>query len=360
LVPLAFLVGLLRMHLARAAVGELVIELGESPPPARLRDALARTLGDPSLRLAFWLPEANGYVTPDGQPFQLPAAGSGQMVTLVEQLERPLAALVHDPALADDPRLVDAVRAAARLELERERLHAELRTHLDELWASRRRIVEAADTERRRIERNLHDGAQQRLISVSFTLGLALAQLRGGPDRSADVSATITGAMAELRRGLDELRDLAHGIHPAILAQQGLREAVASLAEAAPLPVAVRIPADRYRPMVESVAYYVACEGLANAVRHARASRVQVTAHARAGWLVLEVTDDGAGNATTARNTGLRGLADRVAAVGGRFEVRSPAGAGTRLRAQLPLEAGPGPTAAPGAPMGDDGATPGE
>jgi signal transduction histidine kinase len=335
-IPLAFLFGLLRMQLARGAVGELVIELGAGPPPSQLRDALARTLGDPGLELLFWVPESDGYVTPRGRPAALPGPESGRIVTLVEQRGRPLASIVHDPALADDRRLVDAVRAAARLGLENERLHAELRARLEEVRASRIRILEAGQAERQRIERNLHDGAQQRLISVALTLRTLVAQLQGGPDGEGEVRETVEIAMQELRQALADLRELARGIHPAVLVQQGLAAAATSLAEGAPLPVVVRIPDSRYPELVESTAYYVVCEAVANAARHSGATWVEVTAAECDGCLVVEVRDDGGGGADPRQGTGLQGLTDRASALGGRLEVEST-DRGTRVRAELPL-----------------------
>jgi signal transduction histidine kinase len=275
-------------------------------------------------------------VCPEGRPVELSSVGCDRVVTLVERQERPLAALIHDPAVANHPRLISAVRAAAGLGLENEQLHAALRARLDEVSASRRRILDAAEAERRRIERNLHDGAQQRLVSVSLTLGLALAQLERNPELSPRATATVSRALDELRRALDDLRDLARGIHPAILVQQGLLAAVTSLAEAAPLPVRVRISSLRYPPLTESIAYYVACEAVANAVRHAQASWVEVRVEARGLWLYVDVVDNGIGGTDIERGTGLRGLADRVAALGGRFEVKSPYDQGTCVHAELP------------------------
>jgi len=340
-VPLAFLLGLLRLRLARAAVGDVVIELGRSPSRARLRDALAEALDDRSLQLVFWQPEAGVYADAAGTPVCLPADDLKRMVTVIDHDGSPLAALVHDPVLARDPRLVLGLREAVRLGLENEQLHAEVQARLEEVEGWRRRMVDAADAadaERRRIERNLHDGAQQRLLAVSLDLGRALRQLSRDPDSTDEAAETIAGAAAELRIGLDELRELARGMHPAVLVQHGLREAVASVAESTPLRMRTIITADRCALLTESAAYYVVCEGVANAVRHARATRVDVTAHIAAGRLVVDVSDDGQGGATPGAGTGLRFLRERVLALDGRFEVRSPPGAGTRLHAELPCE----------------------
>jgi signal transduction histidine kinase len=338
-IPLAFLLGLLMMQLKRGAVGELVVELGQAPAAAGLRDALARTLGDRSLELAFWVPEVGPYVTAKGETVTLPEPGGPRAVTLIERHGQPLAAIVYDPALSDDARLVEAAQAAAAIGLENERLHAEIRARLEEVRASRVRILEAADAERRRVERNLHDGAQQRLISVAFALQLASAQVQRHPDPA--LGKTIHRARRELQDAVGELRELARGIHPPILVHRGLGPALTSLAESAPLPVIIEVPNRRYPLLVESTAYYVASEGVANAAKHAAASWVEVRATEHGEFLVVEVRDDGAGGANPGRGSGLQGLADRAAALGGRLEVESPPGVGTRLRAELPLQSSP-------------------
>ncbi len=351
IIPIAFLIGLLRMQLARGAVGELVIELERAAEPTRMRDALARTLGDPSLELAFWVPETEGYVTTEGVPVTLPTSSSERLVTLIELQGEHHAAIIHDH-LTDDSRLVDAVRAAARLGLDNERLSAELRARMEELRASRVRIVKAADAERRRIERNLHDGAQQRLISVTIALGRALEQARDHPG-AGQQEGMVRGAMEELRQALADIRELARGIHPAILAEQGLAGAITSLAEAAPLPVEVRIPRHRYPDLIEATAYYVAAEALSNALRHAHASWVEVAVVEAGEWLTLEVTDDGIGGADLRRGSGLQGLADRASTLGGRLEVDGRPGGGTRVRAWLPMA--PAPQASAGSHLSGDG-----
>ncbi|MCC6222197.1 MAG: histidine kinase dimerization/phosphoacceptor domain-containing protein, partial [Thermoleophilia bacterium] len=198
-VPLAFLVGLLRTRLARSAVSRLVVELGRAPAPGRVREAIARALGDPSLELAYWLPESGSYVDAHGRPVSLPGPASGRAVAPVEREGRLIGALVHDVTLADQPELVDGVRAAAALALENGRLQAELRARLEELRASRARLVEAGDAERRRLERNLHDGAQQRLIGVALTLRMAEARVVRDPEEAA---AMLGSAREELMESL--------------------------------------------------------------------------------------------------------------------------------------------------------------
>jgi signal transduction histidine kinase len=334
LIPLSFLWGLLRMRLVRGTVGKLVIELGESPAGG-LRGALARTLRDPSLELAFWLPESGVYVDSEGRPVELPGESSGRAVTVLARQGEPLAALVHDPALANEREVVEAAGAAARLALENERLHAEARAQLEEVRASRTRIVAAADEARMRVERDLHDGAQQRLVTLSLALRMAQEQLGESPDPT--VAATLAEGAAELKLALTELRELARGIHPAILTEEGLGPALHTLAERSPLPAEVRAaPADRVAPAVEASAYFVVAEALANAAKYSGASKVTIEVAHADGRLMVEVADDGIGGADPSGGSGLRGLADRVAALDGRLEVDSPTGRGTRVLAEIP------------------------
>jgi signal transduction histidine kinase len=332
--PLAFLAGLARTRLDRSAVGDLAVELSEPLPPGRLEQALASALHDPTLQLAYWLPEHGAFVDATGRQVELPAPGGDRSVTILRHDSDPIAALLHDPALDDDPATVRAVAATARMTIENERLQAEVRAQLEEVRASRARIVEFGDAERRRVERNLHDGAQQRLVNLSLALGIARSQLGGTTDQG--LAAALDEAVAELRLALAELRELARGIHPVILSEAGLGPALASLAERSPIPVTVTaVPPDRFPSPVEETAYYVACEALANATKHARATTVSISARRRSGGLLVEVGDDGVGGADP-DGSGLRGLADRVAALDGHLRVHSPAGKGTRITAELP------------------------
>jgi signal transduction histidine kinase len=219
-------------------------------------------------------------------------------------------------------------------EAEVHRLNAELRARLEDLAASRARIVTAGDTERRRLERNLHDGAQQRLVALSLALRLALAKLEADP---AAARTILAGASDELALALDELRELARGLHPAVLTDRGLRAAVDALAARSPVPVEIAdIPQERLAEPVEAAAYYLIAEALTNVAKYAGASSVRVGVAAGDGRVVVEVSDDGAGGADPAGGSGLRGLADRVEALGGSLEVDSPPGAGTTLRAEIP------------------------
>jgi signal transduction histidine kinase len=331
-VPLAFLLGLFNARLARAGVSDLVVELGTLPAPGRLRDALARALGDPSLELAYWIPESRAYVGIDGRPIDV-TVDAGQAVTMLDRGGRRVAALIHDPALAEHQELLDAVSSAAGLALENEQLQAELRAQLEELRESRSRIVEAGDEARRRLERNLHDGAQQRLVALSVALGLVETKLAADPDAAA---ALLASAREELASGLDELREIARGLHPAILSR-GLDVALTGLAERSPVPVELEIELDR-RPseQVEAAAYYVVAEALTNVARYSNAGAVRVSVTAELGALTIEVVDDGDGGAAIEPGSGLEGLRDRVEAIGGRLELHSPSGSGTRLSARLP------------------------
>jgi signal transduction histidine kinase len=210
----------------------------------------------------------------------------------------------------------------------------ERRQAFEEVRASRVRIVEAGDAERCKVERNLHDGAQQRLVSLSLSLRLAQARVDDSPDR--ELQTILARASEELQLALSELRELARGIHPTILAREGLDAAVKSLAEQAPIPVEVLCPSQRYPQTIEATAYFMVCEALTNVAKHARASAARVSVEEADGRLMVEVTDDGVGGADPAAGSGLRGLADRLAAFGGQLRVESPPGRGTRIRAELP------------------------
>jgi signal transduction histidine kinase len=330
-VPFAFLAGLLRARVVGAgAVNELVARLGAGQ--MELRDALADALRDPSLALAYWLPERGEWVDARGDVVTLPDASR---CTPVEHDGRPIAMLLHDPSLAEEPELVHAVGGAAALALENERLTAELRATVSELRASRARIVEAGTAERRRLERNLHDGAQQRLVALSLTLRLAQSKLRKDPDKADQL---INSAQEELTLALGELRELARGIHPAILSDRGLGAALEALAGRAPISVELaELPDDPLPEAIEAAAYFVVAEALTNVVKYAHASQATVSVSRSNGHAVVEIADDGIGGADPGRGSGLRGLADRVSALDGSMQLESPAGAGTRLRAEIPV-----------------------
>lgn len=336
-VPFGFLVGLVRSRLARGSVGGLVVELGETDLEGGVREALARSLGDPSLELFYWLPDEASYVDAAGAPVQ-PPDDPDRGATVVAHRGQRVALLVHDPALRDQPDLVDAACAAAGMALANERLQAELRRHVEELRRSRVRIVAATDAERRRLERDLHDGAQQRLVSLAIVLRRAEGMAADTPD----ARAMIERARAELDEALRGLRELARGIHPAVLTDHGLGPALRGLADRAEQPVRLDVHLDGRLPQpVEVAAYYVVAEALTNASKHAPEARVEVEVIERGGRLSVRVTDDGPGGARPLRGGGLAGLADRVEALGGRLQVRSPAGGdGTALQADLWVDAG--------------------
>jgi signal transduction histidine kinase len=329
-VPFGFLGGLLRSRLAQGdRIGQLVAALGQTPGPDTVRAALADALGDPSVALAYWLPEPARFVDADGRPVALPDGGW----TEVELQGRRIAAIRHDPTLADEPQLVRAAGAAVALALENQRLAAELRARIEELRASRARIVSAGDTERRRLERNLHDGAQARMVGLAAKLGLARRRADGDPE----LAGLLEESRVELMASLDELRAVARGLHPAVLTDRGLDAAVRGLAFRAPLPVelAGTVP-DGLPPPVATALYYVVAEALTNVAKYANASGATVSVRREGDVAVAEIADDGIGGADAARGSGLQGLGDRVAALDGRLELDSPPGGGTRVRVRIP------------------------
>ena len=318
IVPAAFLAGLLRSRLARGGLAQLFRDLG-GMRGAALELALGRALGDPTLVLAYGVP--------------VPQPAPGRAVAPIERDGRAVAALLYDASLDDDPELVEAVRAAATIALENEHLVGESEARLAEVQASRQRIVAAGDAERRRIERNLHDGAQQRLVALSMQLRMLRSDIRRDPAQAEQLAAS---ASEELARSLQELRELARGIHPAAL-EHGLAPALDSLATRATVPTAVSCDAPGDLPRaVELAVYLVACEALANVGRYANARAASVRLTRTSGGVAIEVADDGVGGADAARGSGLRGLADRVEALNGRLLVTSPPGAGTVITAELP------------------------
>jgi PAS domain S-box-containing protein len=436
--------GLLRTRLARASVAGLVLELGEARDPESTQDALRKALGDPSLKLAYWLSDQSRWVDVSGWELDLEAESQGRRTTLVEHDGEVVAAFIHDSSL--DAALAGAVSAAASLSLAREQSMQVVRqsesryrallnaipdlmfrmsrdgTYLDfkgdrddltvppeeligsnardilpadvaerlldgiaealdtgevatgdyeltlnnvqrtfearivrdgdeavlivrdiserkrqegELRSSRVRLVRAGDEARRRLERNLHDGAQQRLVSLSLALRLAHARLRDSPE---EAERLLAGASEELAQALEELRELARGIHPAVLSERGLSAALEALAGRAPVPVGVTVPPDRLPPAVEAAAYYVISEALANVAKYAEASAVEIRVTRQNGRAVVEVADDGVGGADPTRGSGLSGLVDRVEALDGVLKVESEPGAGTRIRAEIPCE----------------------
>ena len=251
----------------------------------------------------------------------------------LERAGQPLGVVLHDRESREDPTLLATVVQAGGLGIEIARLRVELRRQLKQVEASRARILLAGDEERRRIERDLHDGAQQRLVSLGLALRHAQHELDAGATRHA--RATLDGAVAEIEGTVDELRELARGLRPAQL-DAGLAAALRELARRAPLPVEVSATSERFADSVETAAYFIACEGLTNAIKHAQASRVVVSAAPQNGNLVVRVQDDGIGGAAPANGSGLPGVADRIAAHGGTLRIESRPGEGTSLIAELP------------------------
>ena len=335
LIPVGFLVGLMRTRMARSAIADLVVELGETPAPARLRDALANALGDPGLTVAYWSAADDAYLQADGTHMTEPTESSGRAITYLERDGQPIAAIMHDAALLNDPGLVASVASAMRLSVENERLQAEVEAQLGEVRESRARIVAAGDAERKRVERDLHDGAQQRLVSL--TLALRLAKLKLGDDGDPAVRLSLDQASEEAHSALSELRELARGIHPQILTEAGLGTAIESIADRSSIPVTVEGATDeRFSPAVEGTAYFVASEALTNIAKYSNARRAVVRIGRRDEGLTIEISDDGIGGADPANGTGLRGLVDRLAVVDGTLEIVSPTGGGTRLIAWIP------------------------
>ena len=332
LAPAAFLVGLLDARLTRSSVADLFIDLRARPAPTDLRDSLSKALRDPTLSLVYWLPEFDSWADLDGRRVALPEQGR-RRATMIERDGEPIAALLHDAGLNDEPELLAAVGAAAGMALENGQLHAELRARVEELEGSRARVIEAGNSERQRLERDLHDGAQQRLVALSIELALIERRLGSDPE----VAARVDHARQEIGASIDELRDLAHGLRPALLSARGLTASLESMAARSPVPVDLRIGlTDRLPEPLEVAVYYVVSESLANIGKHAQASRVSVDVTRSSSGVVVEVVDDGVGGAALDAGSGLSGLADRVNALGGRLQVWAPDGGGTGVRAELP------------------------
>src|SRR5215472_10120860 len=307
---------------ARGAVTGLVVDLGEPAAGGVLRDRLARALGDPTLVVGYWLPGQGRYVDEAGRPVEIPAGDAGRAVTPIQENGRRIAVLVHDLAVLDDPALLSAAGSAARLAVANARLQAEVSARVGQVEASRRRIVEASDEQRGRLERELREGAERRLAHV------------------AELLADCGEPLADVRAGLDadraELREFARGMHPATLTERGLGASVRELAGRSPITVEVAVPSARFPPAIEAAAYFVCAESLTNVAKHAEASKVRIGITQANGRLTVVVADDGTGGADRSRSSGLRGLADRVEALGGRLAVDSPPGGGTRVMAELP------------------------
>ena len=329
--PAAFLVGLARTRFFRgAAVSDLIGRL--TAEGGAVEAVLADALGDPSLVVAYWLPERGRYTDGRGRPLAVP-----DDATEVVHQGRRVGALVHDAALRQDPQLLRAAAAAAALALENGRLEVELRARVEALRASRARIVEVGDEERRKLGRDLHDGAQQRLVTLLIELRMARDRWDDTPEASRSM---IDNALENAAAAVLELRELAAGIHPAILSQRGLDAAIDTLASRSAVPVETDVELDeRPPPNVETAAYFVVAEALTNVAKYADATHARVVVRRLGGSLIIEIRDDGKGGAKVGAGSGLRGLEDRVGAVDGTLELESPPGRGTVVRARFPLAA---------------------
>jgi signal transduction histidine kinase len=342
MLPAVLVAGLLEARLARSAVGDALTGLWDGFSPVALRDALARLLHDPQLRLLYWLPVQQRWSTADGEPEDLPHDGDARVATVIDQDGRPLAALVHDTSLTEEPELLDAVAAATGLALENGRLRAELLARVQELTESRLRVLEAARRERQRLERDLHDGAQQRLVTLSLELGLLQAQLT---DRS-DSRRSVEQVRREIALALDELRRVARGIYPAVLSAHGLQVALESLTATAPVPVrlTVGLREERLPEAVEMAVYFLARQSIADVARHADVTDVALDVESRNGVVTVEIEADGAvppaDTADPEGGPGRRALTDRIEALGGRLRRGVGPDGGTAVRAEIPAGSG--------------------
>ncbi len=306
----------------RSAITSLVVDLGDSAQRASLRDKLADALGDPSLQVGYPAPGAAGLMDETARPFELQPLGPGRSITTVRDGDRDIAVLVHDTTVLDDPALLDSVAALAKIALANARLQADVLLTVTQIEESRRRLLVVADTERELLEDELQSGAQSRLAQVATLLedGPAGQELR-----------------EQLRICREAVADFARGVHPRALTERGLSTALADLATTAPLPVELDVQAGRWPAEVEAAAYFVCAEALTNIARYASATRARIHLVRDGDSIRLEITDDGIGGADPNTGTGLIGLADRIDVLGGTLHVDSPVGAGTRLRAVIPL-----------------------
>jgi signal transduction histidine kinase len=316
------------------AVTQIFHVIPDQATPVEVEAGLREILEDPALQLYWWDWEAECYVDVTGAPARV-LGGAGQAVTRVEYESRRVGAMAHDARLLDIPGFLDQFVPAMRIAMERDRLHRDLVAKLDQLQSSRQRILQAGDDERRRLERNLHDGAQQRLVATRLLL--VVLERRTADD--AEIGPLARQAREELDGALQELRDLARGLDPPLLAQQGLEAAIRAGCERSSLPIEVDLRIDARLPgPIEVAAYYVCSEAVTNAVKHASATRAWLSIVHAGGWLTVEVRDDGTGGAEIGSHdgSGLVGLQDRVEALEGTFEVVSPPGGGTTVVAAFP------------------------
>ena len=330
-VSAAFAVSALRLRLARAEVAGLASDLSGPVSIKDVRAALRKALSDPTLEVWFWVPEVASYADGDGVAHALPPATDRLLAFVADNRGAPMAVVLTDVSLERHRQLVDAAVAVSRLALENARLQASLRVQLAEVRTARTRMVHAGLEQRRRLERNLHDGAQQRLLGLGMRLG-AMANTTSDPEAIRSIEA----AREELQLALGELRDLAHGLYPVVLTQAGLGPALEAVTERLPVSVIRDVPDRRWAPDLESAAYFIACEAMSNACKHAGDCSVLLSVYQLDGHLIVDVSDDGCGSELLAGGGTVRAVRDRVEAAGGRVDIRSVPGAGTRLVAELP------------------------
>lgn len=331
MVSLAFVASALVLRMARSAVADLAAEMARPTTPGQIRTALRSALSDPTLEIAYWVADRGGYVDGEGRPFEATHEGSSALVVHVNDRDgEPLAIIRADRSLRRHRQLVDAAVAVSALALENVRLQAGLRAQLAEVTATRARLLQSGFEQRRQLERDLHDGAQQRLLAIGMRLAALESQSRDQQTRDA-----VVAAKSELNEALAELRDLAHGLYPVVLSQGGLAAALEAVAERLPLVVHLDVPPRRWPADMEGVAYLVASEALANVVKHAQSPTADVTVADRDDVLEVTVTDHGHGWASGDGTPTLPGLADRLAALGGSLRIGS-GHTGTVVAARIP------------------------
>ena len=337
-IPVSFVAGIAHTRNMRARVADLMRITREGADRGLWAESLARTLRDASVRVYWWDEERGRYADASGEPLDRDAAerrDGHSVLPVASPTGMPIALIRHDRVLTDNMRLLDGVSSALRLSVDNGRLRSEIERTLEQVRQSRSRIVEAGIEARRRIERDLHDGAQQHLVSLGMQLRLAANEARDRGDESLGVE--LDGTIGMLNQALKELRELAHGIHPSLLSSGGLSLAVPELAGRCPVPVELDVQAEGRLPeVIESTAYFVLAEALANVAKHSQASRAWVRARVAHGELELVVRDNGVGGAAL-EGSGMLGIADRVDAVGGRLSIESPVDAGTTITAHIPF-----------------------
>ncbi len=337
-VPVSYVAGIAHARNMRARVADLMRVTREGADRGLWAESLARALRDDSVRVYWWDEEQGRYVDATGEPIDTAERDGGHSILPVASpTGMPIALIRHDRALTDNMRLLDGVSSALRLSVDNGRLRTEVERTLEQVRQSRQRIVEAGVEARRRIERDLHDGAQQQLVSLGMRLRLAANLAREA--RHDELAGELEACIHTLNQGLRELRELAHGIHPSLLSQGGLALAVPELAGRCAVPVEVDVQAEGRLPeLIESTAYFAVAESLANIAKHSQATRAWVRAHLEGDEVVISVRDNGIGGASLDTGTGMLGIADRIDAVGGTISIESPRGAGTTVTVRMPTD----------------------